>query len=289
DERSPRGGRMCPTPVAAKADSLGLPVLKPVSLKDDSLVETLSGYAADLIVVVAFKILREKLYTLPRLGSINIHASLLPRYRGAAPINWALINGETETGLTSFFLRKKVDTGDIIMQESVSINDDDTYDTLAARLSELAGPFLLRTLDMIERGQASPVAQDDELATPAPKISPFDALIDFGFPAERVRNFVRGLSSQPGAYTHFRGRRVKVLSCHVYQDDSSREKAALPPGSVVSDPKRLIVQCANSAVEIDKVLPEGKKLMDGTSFLNGFKPQPGERFGIRSKGNEQKQ
>jgi methionyl-tRNA formyltransferase len=279
DKRAGRGGKMVPTPVRQEAERLGLPVLTPVSLKDEAFYQALKAYQPDVIVVVAFKILPRKIFTLPPRGSINIHASLLPRYRGAAPIHWALINGEKETGLTSFFLTRKVDTGDIILQEKVAIHDDDNYDQLSARLSELAGPFLLKTLDLIEKGEVQPLPQRHEEATPAPKITPVDALIDFGFPAERVRNFVRGLSTQPGAYTYFRGKKVKILACSVYDDGGVAADTSLRPGTILDDKKRLLVQCADSAVEIVTLLPEGKKRMDGVSFLNGFKPMPGECFG----------
>jgi methionyl-tRNA formyltransferase len=275
DKRSGRGARLLPTPVRKEAERLGLVVHRPASLKDKELYESLKASHPDLIVVVAFRILPEKLFTLPRLGSINIHASLLPKYRGAAPINWALINGERETGLTSFFLKKKVDTGDIILQEKVAIIDNDTFDSLSARLSDLAGPFLLRTLDLVENGKTGSQPQKEELATPAPKIQPFDAMIDFGLPAERVRNFVRGLSSQPGAYTFFRGKRVKILSCEVHNSSG----ADVPPGTILDNKKMLLVRCANLVIEIRTLVPEGKKPMDGLSFLNGVKPQPWERFG----------
>ncbi|MFQ6009225.1 MAG: methionyl-tRNA formyltransferase [Candidatus Zixiibacteriota bacterium] len=280
DERSGRGGRFVPTPVRKEAERLGLTVFTPLSLKDDRLYKSLQILRPDLIVVIAFKILPEKLFTLPRFGSINIHASLLPKYRGAAPIHWALINGEKETGLTSFFLKKKVDTGDIILQEKITINHDENYDQLSARLSEMAGPFLLKTIDLIEKGEILARPQQDEEATPAPKITPETAMIDFGFPAERVRNFVRGLSSHPCAYTFFRGKKVKILACREHQDKESTQGTSVQPGTILENKKMLLVQCADSIIEVLTVLPEGKRQMDGVSFLNGFKPKPGESFGI---------
>ncbi len=281
DERSRRGGRLLPTPVCVEAERLGLVTHRPASLKNEGLYEVLKAHGADLIVVVAFKILPEKLFTLPPLGSINIHASLLPKYRGAAPINWALINGERETGLTGFFLKKRVDTGDIILQEKVTIADNDTFDSLSARLSDLAGPFLLRILDLIDSRKAECQPQKEELACPAPKIRPFDAMIDFGLPAQRVRDFVRGLSSQPGAYTFFRGKRVKILSCEVYSGPSLNAQ----PGTILDNRKKLLVRCADSVIEVCTLVLEGKKPIAGESFLNGVKPRPRERFGeIYEKG-----
>ena len=271
DKPSGRGKKLTPTPVAALAAEYSLPVLKPETLKSDKLFAALAEYRPDLIVIIAFRILPERLYSLPRLGAINIHASLLPRYRGAAPINWALINGETETGLTSFYLKSKVDTGDIILQEKTPIEETDNFDSLYNHLSQLAGPFLVKTLEQIEQGRAEPIGQNDTLATPAPKISPFDAMIDFGFPAHKVRNFIRGLATKPGAYTFLDGKKLKILACRVSEESGN---TGVRPGTIVKARKKLIVQCANSAIEITSLVPQGKRRMDGPSFINGFKPQP---------------
>ena len=276
EKRRGRGAEPCLTEVCCTAQDLGLPVLMPRSLRSDRLVEQLAAYAPDLIVVIAFRILPPRLFELPKYGAINIHASLLPRYRGAAPINWALINGEKETGLTSFFLKQEVDAGNIILQRKLAIGEEEDFDSLYARLSDMSGEFLLDTLDLIESGEFKPSKQDESLATPAPKITPEDAMIDFGLPAVRVKDFVRGLSSRPGAFTFFRGKKTKILRCRpvdLVVDPRSR------PGSIVPDKKRLLVCCAHSVVEIESLVPEGRKQMDGVSFLNGFKPQPGEIFG----------
>jgi methionyl-tRNA formyltransferase len=264
-----------PTAVRRLAESHSLPVLTPRSLKDDDLYESLRALEADLFVVAAFRILPPRLFELPKFGAINIHASLLPRFRGAAPINWAIINGETETGLTSFFLRKKVDTGDMILQERTLIASTDTYDSLHRRLADLAGPFCLRTLDLIEQGRAGGERQDDSLASPAPKIQPEDARIDFGSPATKVAAFVRGMATKPGAFTGFRGQKLKV---HFAQPSEITPVKAGPPGSLVPHKKRLLVQCGQGVVEFTRVVPAGKKEMDGISFLNGFRPTAGESF-----------
>ena len=281
DKPSGRGKKLAPTEVAVLAMELGYPVLKPESLRDDALCHQLTELQPDLIVVVAFRILPPQLFTIPARGSINIHGSLLPKYRGAAPINWALINGENETGLTSFYLKKKVDTGDIIAQARVAIDESENFDSLYSRLSQLAGPFLLETIDLIEQGRKTAVPQDDTEATGAPKISPFDALIDFGFPAEKVTDFVRGLSTRPGAYTYFRGKKLKLLTCRV-ADQSGQP--GLRPGTIIHTKKILLVQCADSAIEITSLIPEGKKQMDGSSFINGFKPEEGEILGEKGNG-----
>ncbi len=285
DKVAGRGHKLIRTPVRLEAEKQEIPVLMPASLKSDSLYESLRRLEPDLIVVIAFRILPEKLFTLPELGAINIHASLLPKYRGAAPINWALINGETETGLTSFFLKQTVDTGDLIAQEKTAITPDDTYDTLAARLSELAGPLLLKTLDLIEQGGPTGIPQDDLSASPAPKLTPENTMIDFGFPAVNVRNFVRGLSSKPAAYTTFRAARLKLLGAELV--DGTGE-SGLRPGSIIPDKRRLLVQCRNSVIQITRIVPAGKAEMDGTAFVNGFHPTPHELLGDTTTGGKEK-
>ncbi len=285
DKQVGRGRKLLPTPVKQEAASHGLTVFSPPSLKSEDLYRSLGDLQADKFLVVAFRILPERLFTLPRLGSINIHGSLLPRYRGAAPINWALINGETETGLSAFFLKREVDTGDVILQRQTAIGPDDDFDSLYARLAGIAGPFLLDTLELIESGSYQAIPQDDRLASNAPKITPFNAIIDFGFPADKVRNFVRGLSSRPGACTTFRGKRVKVLQCSVA---SIKGDPAARPGSVLPERKRLLVQCAHSVIELQRIVPEGRGEMDGVSFMNGFRLQPGEVFGEVFQGVKEK-
>ncbi|MFH1687407.1 MAG: methionyl-tRNA formyltransferase [bacterium] len=275
-KRRGRRGDPCPTEVCCSAQELGLTVLTPKGLKSPRLHDQLAALEPDLFVVVAFRILPEKLFTLPRYGSINIHGSLLPRYRGAAPINWALINGEKETGLTSFFLNRQVDTGNIILQQKIAINDNENFDSLYGRMSEMSGQFLLRTLEQIEQPDFKPLPQDDLAATPAPKLTPEDGLIDFGLPALRVKDFVRGLSTKPAAYTFFRGRKLKVLSCSVVTAAPLRIE---PPGSMQIESKRLLVRCAGSTVELTQVVPQGKNPMDGASFVNGFRPENGELLG----------
>lgn len=276
DKKAGRGRKLLPTAVGTEADIRGLTIYKPDSLKDEALYQSLKAQDADLFVVLAFRILPKRLFDLPRCGSINIHASLLPKYRGAAPINWALVNGEQETGLTSFFLKVAVDTGQIILQERLSISEDDTYDTLAARLSEASGPFTLRTVDLIESGRYTLLPQDESQASRAPKISPFDALIDFGFPAPKVRDFVRGMATRPGAYTYFRGKKVKVHACAVAE---TAAETSIRPGTILIAKKKLVVACDQSAVELVRLVPEGRAEMDGRSFINGYRPRQGELFG----------
>ena len=285
DKVAGRGHRLIQTPVRLEAEKREIPVLMPASLKSEGLYESLRRLEPELLVVIAFRILPERLFSLPEFGAINIHASLLPKYRGAAPINWALINGETETGLTSFFLKREVDTGDMIAQENAAISSDDTYDTLAARLSELAGPFLLKTLDLIEQGGPRGIPQDNLKASPAPKLTPENTLIDFGFPAVNVRNFVRGLSSKPAAYTSFRGAKLKVLGCELIDGHG---ESRLRPGTILPDKRRLLVQCRDSVVQLTRLVPAGKAEMDGTAFVNGFRPNQNELLGDITTGGKEK-
>ncbi len=274
----PVGRKRVPTPTAVRvlADKNGLPVLTPKTLKSKKLYESLRALEADLFVVAAFRILPPSLFELPKLGSINIHGSLLPKYRGAAPINWALINGESETGLTSFFLKKTVDTGDMILQEKTSIAITDTFDSLYSRLAQMAGPFCLKTLDLIAAGSPSAVGQDNAEATPAPKIGPADAAIDFGRTNREVANFIRGMATKPGAYTHFRGRKLKMYMALPSEDHPAANETA--PGQIIAHRKKLLVACAEGAIEVTWLVPSGKKEMDGGSFINGFRPTAGESF-----------
>jgi len=266
---------LTPTVVRRLAEEYDLPVLTPRSFKDDGFYESLAGYKTDLFVVAAFRILPPRIFELPRFGSINIHASLLPRYRGAAPINWAIINGETETGLTGFFLKKQVDTGDMILQTKVPISSTDTYDSLHDRLAQLAGPFTLETLDLIEKGESRPIPQDHTDATPAPKIRPADAQVNFDQRSERVADFIRGMATRPGAFTFFRGQKLKAHFARRADYGSSQSAA---PGTILPEKKALLVQCRESVVELTRVVPAGRKEMDGVSFINGFRPQAGESF-----------
>jgi len=282
DKPSGRGLKLVSTPVKSKAMELNLPVFTPESLKDDSFIEAMKIIPADIFVVVAFRILPEALFTIPPNGSINLHGSLLPKYRGAAPINWAIINGETETGLTTFFLRKKVDTGSVIFQEKIQIGPEETFSELYERMSELAGPVIERTLDLIESGKAETSHQDERLATPAPKITPFDCMIDWGFPSRNVVNFIRGMSSVPGAFTYMRGKKLKIFRAKAVIAEMGGKHR---PGEVIKNKNRLTVVTADGAVEITELLPEGKSVMSGEQFLRGYRLGEEEVFGERPKGN----
>lgn len=280
---------MTPTEVRLLADKHELPVMMPKTLKSKKLHAELAALEADLFVVAAFRILPPELFELPKLGAINIHGSLLPKYRGAAPINWAIINGEKETGLTSFFLQQQVDTGDMILQAKTDIAPTDTYDSLHERLATMAGPFCLETLKLIEQGPPSLLRQDDTQSCPAPKIGPADALIEFDQPSKLVANFIRGMATKPGAYSFFRGKKCKVHLAKPAEAGFDPAETGFDPvetgfqdeagtGTVIPHRKKLLVKCRQSVVELLRVVPAGKKEMDGGSFINGFRPEAGESF-----------
>lgn len=246
----------------------GLPVLTPARLKDPGLVEELRRFSADIFCVVAYKILPREVFTLPRLGSFNVHASLLPKYRGAAPINWAIINGETQTGITTFLLEDKVDTGQMLLQESIAIGPDETAGELHDRLMDLGARLALRTVHGLGEGTLQPKPQVDQQATPAPKIFPQDCVIDFDRPAEQVHNFVRGLSPYPGATTTMvSGVRLKILRTRLSMDES----VPLAPGhyQISNDGSHLYVGTTNAPVEILELQREGKRVMSAQEFLRG--------------------
>jgi methionyl-tRNA formyltransferase len=207
-----------------------------------------------------------------------VHASLLPKYRGAAPINHAIMNGDKETGLTAFLLKSTVDTGDIVVQERTAIGENETFGELYTRLSEASGRFLLKALDTVHTGGPF-TRQDDSQATKAPKIFPADTFIQFTQSAEQVRNFVRGLSPFPGATTEFRGSQIKIVSC---THASIAQTEPKQPGMLDTQRNRLFVNCGDAPLEILQVKPSGKGTMDGSAFINGFQPRPEERFGAAS-------
>ncbi len=285
DKQAGRGRKLKPTAVKSAAIDFNLPIFTPDSLKDENFMNQMKRIDADVFVVVAFRILPENLFTLPKFGSINLHGSLLPKYRGAAPINWALINGETETGLTTFFLKKKVDTGNIIYQEKTNIDPAETFDDLYLRLSEMAGPVIEKTLDLIESGTVKETMQDNSLVTPAPKIKPEDCLINWKLPATKCVNFIRGMSSIPGAFTYFRAKKLKILQAKGLGENESTDYR---PGQIIGDKKRLVVATSDGYIEILQLLPEGKSKITGGEFIRGYQPGDGEFLGeIDTKDMEQ--
>ena len=249
------------------AGQYGIQVLQPEAFRDPSFLQALQQLGVDLFVVVAFKILPREVFTIPRLGTINLHAALLPKYRGAAPINWAIIEGETETGVTTFVINDKVDTGEILLQRRAAIGPDETFGELYERLKTVGADLLVETLREYAAGRLNPRPQ---VGTPtkAPKITPELCRIDWQQPAERIRNLVRGLSPVPAAFTTLSGKRLKVFRCQVV--------TAMPEGEpgeiVLADAKsgRLLVRAGEDGVLLQEIQLEGKKKMDAGAFLRGF-------------------
>ncbi|MFH1699748.1 MAG: methionyl-tRNA formyltransferase [Candidatus Zixiibacteriota bacterium] len=267
DKKSGRGQKLSPCEVKIKALDMGFKVFQPENLKEDSFIDEMKTIGADLFVVIAFRILPKKLYSLPSLGAINIHASILPKYRGAAPINHAILNGETETGLTSFFLAGKIDAGKIIDQEKVKIGPDENFTSVYNRLSQLSGPFLLRTLDKIENQEFSPIEQDNSKVSPAPKISPEDCLIDWNKKATEIHNQIRAFSEKPGAYSYFDNKKLKVLASRI---EIEEEVKKLSSGQICAHEKNLYAGTGDGLLRILRLQPEGKKIVDAPAFINGY-------------------
>lgn len=266
DKPKGRGQQLAQSDIKKFALEQGLNILQPVSLKDDEFTEEIKSYSPDLIVVVAFRILPKNIFKIPKYGSINLHASLLPKYRGAAPINWAIINGERETGVTTFFLQEKVDTGNIIMQNAVDINADDTAGTLHDKLMNLGAQTVFDTVELIENssGNLPAVKQNNGEATPAPKIYKEDCKINFDQSVDKVYDFIRGLSPYPGAYTEYNGKIMKIYSTIKSHWDSLKG-----PGRFFVKEGKLYISCLNEFLEITELQLEGKRRMNTIEFLNG--------------------
>jgi len=223
---------------------------------------------------VAFRILPDELINAVRLGAINLHASLLPKYRGAAPINWALINGEQQTGITIFQIKPKVVTGDIISQQTVEIADEDTYGELYNRLSNLGAPALVTVLGKLESGAVEAIPQDDSLVSKAPKISPQMGEINWSNSAESIKNLIHGLSPVPGAYAVFGKKRIKFLKARYSTDELNKTPATI----VIRDKEQLGIQTGSGVLFPMEMQSEGKKALPVGEFLRGFPAKIGDRF-----------
>lgn len=263
DKRRGRGGDTSPTPVKAKAQELGLPTISVQDLKSDDFADELRSLQADLFVVVAFRILPKHVLEIPKIGSVNLHASLLPKYRGAAPIHWAVMNGDKETGCSIFFLDEQVDTGKIIRQETTPIGQNETTGDVYNRLKEMGSDVLLNAVNDIASGDYETVEQDDSKATRAPKLFTEDCKIDFDQPAQEVHDKIRGLSPFPTAWIM-----LDDLKFNIYRSSIGPGKN-LKPGELFFD-HNMIVGCSEGTVILEEVQLQGKKRMDATDFMNGY-------------------
>jgi len=265
DKQRGRGRKISYTSVKKFALENKLPVLQPEKLKNNvEFIDQLKDYDADLYVIVAFRILPQAVFSIPPKGSFNLHASYLPKYRGAAPIQWALINGETVTGLTTFKLAEKVDTGNIYLQKKIEIKPEDNLETLHNNLSESGADLVLETVNLIESNKFELKTQNDLLATPAPKITKEIAKIDWEKSAYEIHNLVRGLSPTPGAFFTFEDKIIKIFKSEVIK------RSDLKPFEMEQSKRELIIGCGKNAIMVLELMQEGKKRMKIEEFLRGF-------------------
>jgi methionyl-tRNA formyltransferase len=268
DKPQGRGQKMVASPVKICAEKYHIPVLQPTNLKSPAFIDDLMAYRANLQVVVAFRMLPEAVWSMPAIGTFNLHASLLPQYRGAAPINWAIINGEKETGVTTFFLKHAIDTGSVIFQEKEPIHENDDAGSLYGRLMKKGGDLVLKTVRAIEAGSYpnTPQRESGELKH-APKIFKETCEINWNQTSERVINFVRGLSPYPAAWTIIHGKMFKI-----YRVSQQPKANGQPPGSITTDNSTyLYASTADGWIAIEELQAEGKKKMGIKEFLMGNK------------------
>lgn len=267
DKPKGRGQKMMATPVKEYAESVGLNILQPTNLKDTEFIEELKHLHADLQIVVAFRMLPAIIWDMPPIGTFNLHASLLPQYRGAAPINWAIINGETETGITTFFLKHEIDAGDIIFQEKEPIYPADTAGTLYNRLMEKGAKLVLKTVEAIEKNDIKSYQQSwqGELRA-APKIYREDCQIDWNRSTQQIINFIRGMAPYPGAWTKVEGKILKIYGARTVEDATTEN-----PGTYNTDNKTFLdFYTSDGAVRITELQMEGKKKMSTEELLRGY-------------------
>lgn len=268
DKKSGRGMKTTPSAVKQFATENNIPVLQPKNLKASDFLDELKSYEADLQVVVAFRMLPVVVWDMPSLGTINIHASLLPNYRGAAPINWAIINGEEKTGVTTFQLKHEIDTGDMLLQKEVVISPEDTAGSMHDKLALAGGDLICETLEQLcqETLEAKPQRLSED-SKEAPKIFKDDCKIDWNKTGVAINNFVRGMSPYPAAFTNFNDKKVKVYACAYSPNDKK-----ISNGTIISDNKKYIkVACADGWIDLLEIQMQGKKRMLVEDFLRGNK------------------
>lgn len=264
-----RGGKvLIQSPVKTFAESKGLQVLQPTKLRETAFIKKLKDINADVFIVVAFRMLPEIVWNMPRLGTFNLHGSLLPKYRGAAPIHHAIINGETETGVTTFRLKHEIDTGDFVFQQSLPIGPDDNVGIVHDKMMLLGAQVILKTANALESGILSFTPQNDNEATHAPKLTLENTQINFNTTAKQVHDFIRGLSPFPTAWMYLDGKITKV-----YEADYFVKNDAVTPGSILyQGTKGMHIKCSDGYISILNLKMEGKKQMDIRSFLAGHRP-----------------
>lgn len=279
DKAKGRGKKVCYTPVKEKALEHDLPVAQPEKVREETFVEQLQAIAPDVIVVVAFgQILPESILNIPKYGCINVHASLLPAYRGAAPIQWAVIDGLTESGVTTMYMEKGLDTGDIILQSKLSLAPDETGGSLFDKLAKEGAALLVKTLTMLEAGTATRTKQDDSKSSYAKMLTKDMGCLDFNKDAVTLERLIRGLNPWPSAFTKIQDKTLKIYAAEVIPEEKvSTENAS---GTVIAvDKKSFTVRCGKGALRILNLQLEGKKRMDTSAFLLGYKIETGMQLG----------
>jgi methionyl-tRNA formyltransferase len=276
DRPQGRGLALAPSPVKHAAQQRGLRIEQPEKIKNNlEFRALLEQTAADAIIVVGYgRIVPPWMLTLPRLGNINLHGSLLPKYRGAAPIQWAIAKGESLSGVTTMLLNEGLDTGDILLQRELAIASDETAISYGHRLAEIGAELMSETMRGLESGSINPRKQDDNAASLAPILKKEDGRADFEQSASHVYDRLRGFQPWPGCYTSFRGKKLAIIAASPLP--ASGQHA---PGEFVVDGNRLLVACKHSSLELLEVQPEGKRKMSAADFVRGYRPTPSERVG----------
>ena len=285
DRPQGRGGKIFPTPVKRIALEKGLEVFQSENINDEESIKRIKEFNPDIILVVAYgQILSGHILNIPKMGCINIHGSLLPKYRGAAPINRAIINGEKETGITFMFMKEKVDAGEIIFQEKIYILPDETCGELYYRLSALSAETLPKLLEKVKSGKIERISQDNNLATFARKMSKEDGRIDWSDKGEKVYNLIRGTIPYPGAFTYYKGRKLKITRARFiddYQDEADTGSVSPQPGRVIKTEKDAILISTGDKgiIKILRMIPAGSKELTANQFVNGYKIKVGDVLG----------
>lgn len=270
DKPAGRGHKLQFSPVKEYALKAGIPVLQPENLKSPDFLQELASYNADLQIVVAFRMLPEAVWSMPKYGTFNLHASLLPRYRGAAPINWAVINGDKETGITTFFLKHEIDTGNIILQEKVAIDEEDNAGDVHDKLMYLGADLVLKTLKMIEEDNVITRPQDDAQASPAPKIFKDTAKLDFDKYAADIRNLVRGMAPYPAAWFNIKLQDGNESMMKIFKVSTEEKNHDYSVGTILTDGKKMLkIACKDGFINLLEVQMAGKKRMAAEDLMRG--------------------
>ena len=281
DKQKGRSSKLIAPPVKVCAEEFGIPVFQPEKIREEEYVEELRSLNPDVIVVAAYgQILSEEVLNIPKYGCINIHASLLPKYRGASPIEAAIMNGDEKTGVTIMYMAKGLDTGDMISSAEIEIADDDTTESLTEKLSQIGAQEIVKTLKSIEDGTSERIPQKEEDSSYCGKLDKEMGRLDFTKGSREIERLVRALYPWPCVYTEIDGKGLKIISAGVSEVQDEEAALSAEPGTVINVTKKnFTVKCGNGALTILKLQPEGKKVMDCSAFLNGYKVSVGDKLG----------